>query len=182
MKVISGKLKGRNLLTIQNNKNIRPTKNIIREAVFDVLRSFIEDVSVLDLFAGTGAMGIEAISEGAKEAVFVESEYEASMVIKDNLKSLGIESVCQVIKGSVEKKILDFKNSKFGLIFLDPPYNYNSNRIFKILSNIVDLKIIEEGGIVVLEHTKDNKVQPFDGLTLYKEKKYGKSWVSYFKH
>jgi len=179
MKVISGRLKGRKLFFLKD-KNIRPTKDIVREAVFDVLRGCIENESVLDLFAGTGALGIEAFSQGAREIVFVESDYEACRIIKENVDFLAISGACTIVRSSVEKAVENFKNAGFGLVLADPPYGYSGKRISDILSAIVRLGVIRKGGIIVVEHERQNKIPVFEEITMYKEKKYGKSQVSYF--
>ncbi|MCK9266635.1 16S rRNA (guanine(966)-N(2))-methyltransferase RsmD [bacterium] len=180
MKIIGGKLKGRNLLFLKN-KNLRPSKDIVRESVFDVLRGSFENENVLDLFAGTGAMGIEAFSQGAKEVVFIENSYEACRIIKKNLDNLGISTFCTVVKGSVEKSVDKFEDVKFGLVLADPPYNYSEKRVVNILSSIVAKGIIKKDGTIVVEHGKHIKFSSFEGLNLYKEKKYGRSFISYFR-
>ena len=180
MKVISGRLKGRKLLFLKD-KNIRPTKDIIRESIFDVLRGRVAGERVLDLFAGTGAIGIEAWSEGAKEVVFVESSYHACRVIKKNIESLSLLDDCKIINSDVEKIITSFENACFGMIIADPPYSYSGKRISDIISILINLHVIKKGGFIVIEHREKNKIPVPDGVSLYKEKKYGKVQVSYFK-
>ena len=96
MKVISGHLKGRRLFFPADKKALRPTKDLIREAIFDVLRGWVADKRVLDLFAGTGALGIEAVSHGAREVVFIESERGALNIIRKNLEILGITNIGKI--------------------------------------------------------------------------------------
>jgi len=179
MKVIGGSLKGRNLLFLKN-KNVRPTRDMVREAIFDVLRGRVENEKVLDLFAGTGAVGIEALSQGAGEAVFVEPDLEAYRVIKSNLESLGISGRCRVIRGNAEKVIFSLRDGAFGLVIADPPYGYASKKAESLLSSLVALNIVRSGGMAVFEHKEKNGLQVPTGMHFYREKRYGKTVVSYF--
>ncbi|HNS31591.1 MAG TPA: 16S rRNA (guanine(966)-N(2))-methyltransferase RsmD [bacterium] len=181
MKVIGGKFKGRNLLFLKD-KNIRPTKDIVREAILDVLRSRIENGKVLDLFAGTGAVGIEALSQGAQEVVFVESDYEAYRLIKKNVEALGISDACRIIRGTAEKVIESLENSFFDFLIADPPYGYDGQRISEILAVAINLCVIKKDGIMAIEHGRENIIPVPDRAELFKEKKYGRSQVSYFRY
>ncbi|MDD3725687.1 MAG: 16S rRNA (guanine(966)-N(2))-methyltransferase RsmD [Candidatus Ratteibacteria bacterium] len=181
MRVISGYLKGRKLFFPEKNKELRATKDVVREAIFDSLRDWVVDKKVLEIFAGTGALGIEAVSHGAKEVVFLEEDREAVNCIKKNIDQLGISEVCSVKKGKVEQFIEVFCKGRFDLIIADPPYNYPSNRIGQILRMILELDIVDTNGIIVIEHDKRNTLPDVEGLTVYKERFYGKSVVAYIK-
>jgi len=181
MKVIGGTLKGRNLFFLKN-KNIRPTKDIVREAVFDVLMGCVEGQKVLDLFAGTGSLGIEAASRGAEEVVFVESDYEAAKVIKKNLEQLSIAGICSIIRKNAEKALKDLEDAEFGLILADPPYEYKGKRIADMMSSFAQYRIVKKGGIIVVEHERKNKIPAAEGFNFYKQKDYGRSCVSYFRY
>jgi len=181
MKVISGYLKGRRLFFPAGSKSLRPTKELIREAIFDVLRGWIADKRVLDLFAGTGALGIEAISHGAREVVFVELEREAISIIRKNLETLGITNICSIKKGKVERIIEGFGKEKFDLIIADPPYGYPENRIASILRRFIELHLISDDGIVVIEQRDRDILPEIKGLAVWKEKVYGKNKVSYLQ-
>jgi 16S rRNA (guanine966-N2)-methyltransferase len=179
MRVISGYLKRRNLFFAVDKKGLRPTKDVIREAIFDVLRDWVVDKRVLDLFAGTGALGIEAVSHGAREVVFVESERDAVNIIRKNLYSLGITDICSIKKGKVENVVLGFEKGSFDLIIADPPYGYPKSKIASVLKDIVEREVIGDGGIVVFENRDRDILPEVPGLMVYKEKVYGKSRVSY---
>lgn len=181
MRVISGYLKGRKLIFPADKKKLRPTKDITREAIFDVLREWIIDKRVLDIFAGTGALGIEAVSHGASEVVFVESEAEGINIIRKNIDTLNIIGICSVKKGKAEKVITEFQKKKFDLVIADPPYGYPESRVESILKNIVELEILNSGGIIVMEHSRKDAIPDVEGLTVFKEKFYGKSTVSYLR-
>lgn len=179
MRVISGYLKGRKIFFPE--KKIRATKDIVREAIFDTLRGWIVNKRVLEIFAGSGALGIEAISHGAKEVVFLEEDREAIDCIRRNIEHLGISELCTVKKGKVEDSIQQFRNERFDLIIADPPYDYSSNKILQFLKNIVELEVLDEDGIIVIEHSKERILPEVNNLTVYKEKFYGKTVVSYIK-
>ncbi len=182
MRVISGYLKGRRLFCPEGKKKgLRPTKDLVREAIFDALRGWIEGKRALDLFAGTGALGIEAASHGAREVVFVESDREAVNSIRKNIESLDIAGRCTIRKGKAEKVIETLENEEFDLIIADPPYDYPGKKILYILESIAGLKVAGEEGIIVIEHGNREKLPEVEGLEIYKEKHYGKSAVSFLK-
>ncbi|MBN1446085.1 MAG: 16S rRNA (guanine(966)-N(2))-methyltransferase RsmD [Candidatus Omnitrophica bacterium] len=182
MKVISGYLKGKRLIFPEGRgRKLRPTKDLVREAIFDTLRGWIESKRVLDLFAGTGALGIEAVSHGAQEVFFVESDRDAVNSIRKNIEYLNISDICTVKKGKAEKVIETLENEKFDLIIADPPYDYPGNKILHILQSIAGLKVAGDEGIIVFEHGDRDKLPEVEGLAVYKEKTYGKSMVSYLK-
>jgi len=182
MKVISGYLKGRRLFFPEaGDRKLRPTKDLVREAIFDTLREWIVGKKVLDLFAGTGALGIEAASHGAEEVVLVESDMKAVNSIRKNIEFLDISNVCAVKKGKAERIIEGFEKEKFDLIIADPPYDYPGNKILYILKSIAELKVVGDDGIIVIEHGNRNPLPEVEGMVVYKEKTYGKSTVSYLK-
>jgi len=180
MRVISGYLKGRKLYFIKE-KGIRLTKDIVREAIFDTLRGWIVGKRVIEIFAGIGALGIESISHGAKEVIFVEKDKRVVELIKKNLKELGISDKGVVKSGRVEDFIEEFKDLKYDIIIADPPYDYPEGKIKKLLEKIVELNVINEEGIVVFEHSIKKKLPEVEGLEVYKTRKYGKSCVSYLR-
>lgn len=181
MRVISGYLKGRKLFFPEKKQSFRATKDVVREAIFDSLRGWIENKKVLEIFAGTGALGIEAISHGAKKVVFIEEDREAVNCIKKNIENLEISELCTVKKGKAEQFIEEFHEERFDLIIADPPYKYPSSRIAQILKTIVEQNIIDEDGLIVIEHNRRNSLPEVSGLTVYKKKFYGNSAVSYIK-
>lgn len=124
MHIIGGKYKNRRLITPKGNLT-RPTASRLREALFNICQNFIEETTFLDLFAGSGAMGLEALSRGAKSAAFVDSSQEAVRCIKRNVAVLQVEKSCEVFSGQVFSllKILEKQHKQYDLIFADPPYN-----------------------------------------------------------
>ena len=186
MRVISGKLKGRQ---IKFPKNIRPTQNKVRKAVFDCLGDSVKDSVFLELFAGSGAVGIEAFSYGAKKVVFVDSDINCLKLIETNLISLGIKPRAGgdglnyriYRKDSLEAPcFLERQGLKFDLIFLDPPYLTGLAK--KSLLAIISCDILTPLGIVVIEHCKKEELLQTEGsLILFKQKHYGDKILSFYE-
>lgn len=175
MRVISGKYKGKKLEGF-NLEGTRPTMDRVKESLFASIQSKIEGSDVLDLFAGSGALGIEAISEGAKSCYFVDNNSLAIDMIKKNLKFVNEE--VYIIKDDYLNALSTLKNNKFDIIFLDPPYKMN------IINNCIDkiykYGMLKEDGIIVCEYeTEDIKEEYFD---LSKVKKYGCKYVKILKN
>lgn len=178
MRIISGSLKGRQ---IKFPKNIRPTRNKVRKAIFDCLGNFVKDSSFLELFAGSGAVGIEAFSYGAKEVTFVDNDIHCLTVIEFNLKSLGINSYRIYKRDSIE--VLDFldrRDFSFDIIFLDPPYG--KELAIKFLLKIAVCDILAPLGVLVLEHHRKEELPGERGsLILFKQRRYGDTVVSFYR-
>lgn len=144
MRVITGTARGRRLKTPENY-DIRPTTDNVKEAVFNILQFDIEGRRVLDLFAGTGQLGIECLSRGAKEAVFIDRDPAAIRIVKENLKTCGLNGTVLCADA-----LSYLKNcGKFDLIFVDPPYDSGLYEPVLQAINLVD--ILSEGGIMIVE-------------------------------
>ena len=174
MKIITGKYKGRSLLGF-NLDNTRPTMDRVKESLFAMIQSKIVDSIVLDLFAGSGNLGIEAVSEGSKKAYLVDSNYQAINIIKKNINNIGIDNV-EVLHMDYLKALnyLD-NNEKFDIIFLDPPYK--TDYIEKSIKKIEDSNLINIGGIVVCESDSLDKIIYSDIWKVIKTKKYGDKYI-----
>ena len=172
MKVIAGKYKGRTINTI-NNRSTRPMLGVAREGIFNSLQFSFENSEVLDLFAGSGSLGIEALSRGAKYVTFIDNSIDCINQIKKNLKEY--EKDYSVINLDVTNYISETKSS-YNIIFYDPPFEYLSEKVnldIKELSN--NLK--GEGFIIIHRHANSpSTVLPKD-VELYKEKNYGQSKI-----
>lgn len=153
MRVISGDKKGFRLKG-PKGKYTRPTEDRIKESLFNILRHIDKSSIVLDLFAGSGAIGIEFLSRGAKRAYFVDRSYESIRCIKENLEHTGLKDRADVIKNDAIKAVnmLKSKKLKFSYIFIDPPYGHNL--AVEVLERIWENNILEEKGIIILEHEK----------------------------
>ena len=185
MRIISGSAKGRKLAGF-NGKSIRPTSDRVREAVFSSLFSQIGNFSrlkVLDLFAGTGAMAIEALSRGATSAVLVDQNREAVGLIAKNLATADLNNVATVINKNVKQAIpqLGADKEDFDLIFIDPPYA--DDDIEGIVQSVNDFGLLRSGGIMCVE-TSEKVVLPDDIglLTCVDRRKYGATAICYYKH
>ena len=168
MQIISGKYKGLKL-DGYSVKGTRPTMARVRESLFATIQGFLEGAEVLDLFAGTGILGIEALSNGAHSCTFVEKNAKMILVLENNLKK--INNSYQIIKSDFRKI-----KGKFDIIFLDPPYDSNYLKI--ALDLILENEILKENGIIVCETEKEIQYRNFK---IIKEKKYGKKEIKILK-
>ena len=161
MRIISGKAKGTKLYTLEGT-NTRPTLDRVKESLFNIINFEIKDSIFLDLFAGSGAIGIEAISRGAKEAVFVEFGKEALSCIRANLKKTKLESQAVVFPVEVSYAIskLARQQETFDIIYADPPYERGFEP--KILEWLGDAKIMNPDTILILETSLDTPVDYVD--------------------
>ena len=170
MRVIAGKARGINLKT-PDGQATRPTTDRVKEAMFSIIHFDLPGAKILDLFGGTGQLGIEAISRGAQEAVFVDSTDKACALIRENLKRCKMENEGKVIRADY-LAYLDRCKESFDIILLDPPYAevFLENAIKKIS----EIDILKSGGIIVAERPvgKDLPVD-FPGFTRSKDYKYG---------
>ena len=178
MRVIAGNLRGLKLSAPQGTST-RPTLDRVKEAVFSMLTPHLCDASVLDIFAGSGAMGIEALSRGARSCVFVENNRNAAECIKNNLISAKLTNNISLL---VEDAFLFLKKTreKFDLIFLDPPYadNFYSDALRLIKQN----DVLSENGLIVAEWDHDfGFTSDLDGFTIIKDKKYGRVEITVLK-
>lgn len=175
MRVISGKYKGKNLNGF-NVMGTRPTMDRVKESVFGMIQSNIKNSVCLDLFAGSGSLGIEALSNGAKCCYFVENSNNIFSILKENLDGI-CDSV--LIKNDYMNALSDFFKSglKFDIVFLDPPYKLNL--INFVLKYINDNDLLNEGGIIVCEfEDEDVCSEHFD---LLKSRQYGSKNIKVFK-
>ena len=174
MRVDAGKFKGRKLVENKYD-HIRPTTDKVRQALFVKLQFFVPGKCVLDLFCGTGAMGIEALSRGAEKVVFVDKDQRSVCMAKTNLKNLGVDA--KVFKCDALSFVENCKE-KFDLIILDPPYK--SGLYEKVLPKIFERQILADDGIVVCEHAKEDTFdyQPF---SVFDEKRYGNIMLTYLE-
>lgn len=154
MRVIGGNFKSRRLRTLRG-MSLRPTSDRLRETLFDVLGDSVWETTFIDLFAGTGAVGIEAISRGARCAVFVENHAPALRLIRENLKSLGIASEAEVLPIDTMRALetLATRREQVDFIFLDPPYAQPRD-YHRVLEFIGASEILSAAGLVIAEHAK----------------------------
>ena len=180
MRVISGNLRGRRLFSPKGQK-LRPTSDRVKEAIFDILRDQFQGQNVLDLFAGTGALGIESLSRGARRAVFVEESPRSLITLRRNIEECRLKELAEVLGRAVlpALKILEARGEAFGLIFLDPPYDKGeARRVLEVLSTS---SILTPGTLVVAEHSVSEEIDPIPLLQRIDLRKYGRTRVSFFR-
>lgn len=180
MKVISGTLKGR-IIDGYNIDGTRPTMDRVKESLFATIQNDIKDSIALDLFAGSGQLGIEAISNGAKKCYFIDNNKEVIKVLNKNIANLNIKEKSNITLSDWKKALNNFamQKMKFDLIFVDPPYDYNVYE--KILEKVISLNLLNEDGLIILEHANLKLKENYEHLTLYKEKSYGSKSINIYK-
>ncbi len=181
IRIIGGARKGRKLRTIGGSR-LRPTTDRVREAIFDILGDRVRGASVLDLFAGTGAMGIEALSRGAIRAVFVESHRPMTRVIRENLEGgEGVRGTSRIIGADVRRalRILERAGERFDIVFLDPPYG--RGMALGSLKELSKSPILNEDARVVVEHSvRDHLDDAVGCLGVADRRRYGDTQVSFY--
>ena len=178
MRVITGKYKGRRLSS-STLSFIRPTTNMVKEAIFNIFPDIWPSARVLDLYAGTGSLGIEALSRGAKQLVFVDKSQRAIQIIKTNLLNLGIETQTVFYKRDILKG-LNFLTQTFRIIFMDPPYekNYVEKTLYLIKTKP---QLLTKEGLVIIEHSPKEKFSFMD-FSLVTLKQYGQTNITFLKN
>jgi 16S rRNA (guanine(966)-N(2))-methyltransferase RsmD len=180
MRVIGGKAKGRRLKA-PKGRALRPTGGRVKEALFDILPHDLTGRRVLDLFAGTGALSLEALSRGASEALLVDLSRAAAKAIQANVESLGFagRSIVWVAPALQAIRRLSRKAESFDLIFLDPPYE--KGRVGETLRGLGSAGILRPGGVVVVEHSvREPVARQFGALILTDQRRYGTTSLSFF--
>ncbi|MDE6722902.1 MAG: 16S rRNA (guanine(966)-N(2))-methyltransferase RsmD, partial [Eubacterium sp.] len=174
--VITGSARGRRLETLNGEEVTRPTAESVKEALFSMIQFEIEDKRVLDLFAGSGQLGIEALSRGASFCTFVENNRKAESIVKTNVENCGFSSVSQVVLSDAVAFLSRINN--FDVAFLDPPYN--KGLIEKCMPSLVNL--MSEDGIIVCETSKEEKLpESFSDFSIVKERNYGKTKITIYR-
>lgn len=159
LRIISGKARGTKLDTLEG-LDTRPTLDRIKESLFNILQNKIYESKVLDLFAGSGALGLETLSRGANEAILCDNSYKAIKIIKNNIAKTHCEKQTKVINNDYKETLEMLKNEKFDIIFLDPPYE--SQFDIQALKIIIEKDMLSKEGIIVLE--TDNEKEKKENL------------------
>lgn len=179
MRIVAGKYKGKNLASPKTD-DVRPTTTRIKETLFNVIQGYVSDSVVLDLFAGSGALGIEAISRGAKKVVFVDKSKDSVALVRQNLT--GIAGNYEVVNADFSAALRSAyaRGEKFDLIFLDPPYASDLGEL--ALQTIFDLELLAKYGIIVFEHGTDKKFLLEDNRYKVRTKQMGTVTAEFVSH
>ncbi|MET0406512.1 MAG: 16S rRNA (guanine(966)-N(2))-methyltransferase RsmD [Cystobacter sp.] len=183
MRIVAGSAKGRALAGPKaTSKHIRPTADRVRETLFNVLGQWLEGQKVLDLYAGTGALGLESVSRGASGVVLVDSDREAQSLCRANTDSLGFGDRVEVLALPVARALetLGRRGDRFQLIFADPPYA--ARVVETVLEGLSAHQLLAEGGTVVVEHDKREPApEAHAGFTQVDQRRFGDTLVSLFR-
>lgn len=182
MRIIGGELRGRKLISARGS-HTRPTADRTREAIFNILGSRVCGAMVLDLFAGTGALGIEAISRGAERVLFIDTHKRSISVLLRNIKALSLEEKTTVIQWNILKNLncLQSLDHAVDLTFMDPPYN--KHLIEPSLTNLLHSGCLASGACLIVEHSQFETIPQSDlPFELMDQRQYGKTLVSFFDY
>ena len=182
MRIISGKYKGKKLF-LPKDKNTRPLKDLVKVSIFNLLdhskkiKKKLEDSSILDLFSGSGSFGIECLSRGSKVVYFFENYAEAIYILEKNLSLFKNENKFKIFKIDCFEFFNSYKkiNKKFDIVFLDPPYK--EKRINELIEKIIENKILNPDGIVIIHRHKKDKIEITNKIKIFDVRNYGLSKV-----
>ncbi|MHB8076867.1 16S rRNA (guanine(966)-N(2))-methyltransferase RsmD [Desulfosporosinus fructosivorans] len=179
MRIIAGEMRGRLLKTVEGMQT-RPTSDKVKGAIFNSLGNKVLDARVLDLFAGTGNLAIEALSRGSRDAVLVEKSRDAHQVIRKNIEQMGVGHKAKLLLLDAFKYIERYPDEVFDLIFLDPPYR--EGLVLKVISTLKKHPCLAADGVIIVETAKDEELEgdiyPFE---IRKTGKYGDTKVWYLQ-
>jgi 16S rRNA (guanine966-N2)-methyltransferase len=180
MRIITGKFKGRRISTVQDNR-VRPATDRVKGSIFNSLQNRIDlsDARVLDLFAGSGNLGFEALSRGAAEIVFVDSSREILNTIKQNAQELNCIAQCNIIHDDA-LNFVKHQREKYDLIFADPPYAYSQSA--ELVELIFSNKLLKNEGILIVEHSKQTILESTELHEIVSQKEFGNTLVTFFTY
>ncbi len=182
LRIISGNLRGKKLFSVRGIKT-RPTADRLRESLFNILASQVRNKKILDLFAGTGALGIEALSRGAKSVVFVDNYINAISIIKKNVTSCNMNEKSKIKQWNILHNLNCIKSTEgiIDLVFMDPPYN--KNMIQKTLHHLQSCTWLAKNASIIIEHSFLESIpEDLDCFTITDRRKYGKTIVSFLNY
>ena len=181
MRVISGSARGLKLKTPEG-LDTRPTIDRIKESLFNIISPDLYDIDFLDIFSGSGGIGIEALSRGAKKAVFIDSSKTSVDIIEQNLKSARLFEKAEIYNSDVFVTIskLGRENKKFDIIFMDPPYN--KGLVEQTLQAILKEKILSENGFIIAEQSADEPDISIEGFNVFRIKDYKKIKMTFIEY
>jgi 16S rRNA (guanine966-N2)-methyltransferase len=181
MRIIAGEARGRTIAA-PRGQDTRPTQDYVRESLFNILRSDVPGASVLDLFAGSGALGLEALSRGAESAVFADVASEAVACVRRNVEALGFEEKAEIMRGDWQAALarLAGEGRHFSLVFLDPPYRMEDTAAQ--CARMAERKLLSENALVVIEHRHGCEPKPDARFTPRDARRYGDTEIHFFTY
>lgn len=182
MRIIGGQLKGKKLHGFRGME-IRPTSGRLRESIFNIIHTRVRDAIVLDLYAGTGALGIEALSRGAQSAIFVDNHKPSIALIQRNIGACGLENKTKIYYWNIEKNLncLRLCDSRFNLVFMDPPYT--KGLVKTTLLHLQKFRMLTPNARIVVEHTPRERIpNDLDDFVYNDQRIYGKTCISFLIH
>lgn len=179
MRVISGRFKGRRLTGFKAG-HLRPTMDRVKESLFNILQHDIDDSVVLDLFAGTGSLGIEALSRGATKVTMVESSSQSLKIIRENLSSLGIEKEIKLVSMDVFRFIKTSQPDLVSIVFIDPPFTMAWAH--KVMTELKDCKFLAPKALIAIEAAKQERIDDkYPNFELLDRRQFGDKSLSIFR-
>jgi 16S rRNA (guanine(966)-N(2))-methyltransferase RsmD len=181
VRVIAGTLKGRQLVT-PRGATTRPTADQVRIALMDALTPWLPGARMLDLFAGAGAVGLEALSRGAEHATFVERDGRAVAALLQNVRALGVGARARVLRGDVARELtrLARAGERFEIVFLDPPYAEDA--VDRTLAALGAGDLVAPGGLVIAQHfTKRRPADEYRALRAFRDRRFGETTLTFFR-
>ncbi|WP_078381009.1 16S rRNA (guanine(966)-N(2))-methyltransferase RsmD [Sutcliffiella halmapala] len=182
MRVVSGKLKGRQLKAVPG-MNTRPTTDKVKESVFNIIGPYFDGGLALDLFGGSGSLGIEAISRGIDKVIFVDKDGKAIQTIKQNIESFALESQVEIYRNDATRALnaLQKREVSFDLILLDPPYK--RHQLEELLHKISDFELLAKSGLIMAEHSKEVILpEELGNFKRTRQEHYGLTVISVYKY
>ena len=181
MRIIAGEARGRTLLA-PKGQDTRPTQDYVRESLFNILQQSVPDARVLDLFAGSGALALEALSRGAQRAVLVDCATDAIQCINRNAESLGFAKRATIIRADWLAALtrLAGNGEQFTLVFLDPPYRMTETAAQ--CAKLADLALLAKDALVLIEHRRDVTPAPDDRFTETDQRRYGDTVIHFYRY
>ena len=181
MRIISGKARGTKLYTLEGTET-RPTLDRVKESLFNIIQNDIEDAEILDLFAGSGAIGLEFLSRGARNAVLCDKSKDATEIIKRNVQKTHMEEKTQILNLDFETCLDKVKNRQFDIIYIDPPYV--TKYILKSIEKIIAQGNLKKEGIMILETDDEQRILreiESEEVRIVDKRKYGRATIIFLK-
>jgi 16S rRNA (guanine(966)-N(2))-methyltransferase RsmD len=190
MRIIAGTARGRKIFSVSKNLPVKPISDRIKQSLFDIIRPRITGAVMLDLFAGTGNVSLEALSRGALKTVMVDNEPACLKVMARNLEHLGFKDRAKVLKSDILKGVLRLgaygEDGVYDIIFMGPPYRDINNKPLNftgpVLANIAAAEILAPDGIIIAQHHQNETFDIPAGLELYREEKYGDTLIHFLRY